>query len=324
MQTRIVVPLDGSAFGKRAIPFALALARRSDATVELVHVHEPPSTAAGAPAFDTRFDREERDRMRGELTTLATELAPQTGARVVARFLDGEVVPTLQRHLAESDARLAVMLTHGRGGLSRFWLGSVAEGVVRASPVPVLLLRAAAEWPGELREPFFRRVLLPVFDHAADGAADAAADADAAAAITSQVQLLMTPGETTLVLLAVIDPRVARIPATAGDPGTPASERGVERAPGDGDGDLAVLTDSLGAQGVEVALDELVARHPAPAILAYAEAHEIDLIVIATQAQDALGRSSHGAVLDKVVRGATVPVLVCRTGERSGPQDAPR
>ena len=305
MYTRIVVPLDGSAFGKRALPLALALARRGHVAVEFVHVHEPASATPNAPAVDPRFDREQRTLMRTELTTLARALTTETGVDVAARFLDGEVVPSLRQHLAGADAALVVMMTHGRGGLSRFWLGSVADGVIRASPAPVLLLRAGAEWPGELREPLFRRVLIPL-----DGSA-------LARQVIPHALSLATAGETTLALVSVVDPGLAlratavdfRLDAATAEPLVECVRRVTEE-------DLARLAGELRESGAEVTTAVLVDRHPARRILAYAEEREVDLIALSTHGHGSLGRLLLGATADKIVRGAATAVLVYRPGER--------
>ena len=237
--------------------------------------------------------------------TCSTDLGPATGVEVVASFLDGEIVPTLRRHLADEPAQLVVMMTHGRGGLSRIWLGSVADGLTRVSPVPVLLLRAGIEWPGELREPFFRRVLIPVDD------------ADVTEAVVPHLVALATPARTTALLLTVVDPRFAR-PVTAVDGEAAGLEReaAADRVRHAAEQRLGSVARALRERGVETAVDARFASHPAPAILTYAEEHEVDLIVVAASAQDAFGRPSLGATVDKVVRGATVPLLVVHAGER--------
>ena len=302
MQPPIVVPLDGSAFGKRALPLALAMARRRGAGVELVHVHERPPTALGAPAFDPRFDSEQRALMRRELTALATNLQTETGVDATAHFLDGEVVGTLRQYIAVRSPSLVVMMTHGRGGRSHFWLGSVADGVIRGSTVPVLLLRAGAEWPGGLHEPLFRRMLVPLDD------------SDAAAEIIPHAMSLATPGATTLALLSVVDPGLALRPASVDlRPAAPVEPLvdSVRRVTADR---LARLAGPLREAGLDVTTDVVVDPHPAQRVLAYAGEHEMDLIALATHARGALGRLLLGSVADKVIRGAVVPTLVSRPG----------
>ena len=301
MQTRITVPLDGSTLGRRAIPVALALARRSDATVELVHVHARAPVAAGAPAFDTRLDDEERARMRTELNDLASQLAGETGLEVVARFLDGEVISSLRRYLMTSDASLIVMMTHGRGGPRRFWLGSVAEKLVRDAPVPVLLPRAGAEWSGELREPLFSRVLVPLDD------------SDVSEEILTHVLSLATPRETTLVLLSVVHPGLA-LRASAVDlrPGSSTDETLLESVRRTTVERLTRLAAELRANCVGVESVVLVDAHPAQCIVRYAEAHHIDLIALATHGRGILGSVLLGATADKVIRTAQTSLLVYR------------
>lgn len=281
MQNRIVVPLDGSAFGKRALPFALALARRSDASVEIVHVHERPGVVSAAPVFDTRVD-DWRANMRNDLTRLAAQLRTEAGVETSARFLDGDIVPMLHQRLAQGGATLVVMMTHGRGGPSHHWLGSVAEGLIRVAPIPVLLLRAGSEWPGKLHEPLFRRVLVPLDE------------SDIAAGVLPYALWLAQPRETALALVSVADPALA-----------PAGRLMAEQR-------LTELADSVRANGFEVTTTVVSAEHPARAILAFTEEHEIDLIALATHAHGTLTRLLLGSTAEEVIRGARVPVLVYR------------
>ena len=282
MQNRIVVPLDGSAFGKRALPFALALARRNDDAVEIVHVHERPPAVSGAPALDTRMDAEWRASMRDDLTHLAAQLTSEAGVETSARFLDGDTVPALEEQLTKGGARLVVMMTHGRGGLSHYWLGSVAEGLIRVSPVPVLLLRVGSEWPGKLQEPPFRRVLVPLDDSAI------------AADVLPHALALAQREETSFALVSVTDPALA----TSGQ--LAAEQR------------LTALADEVRARGFEVRTTVVNGEQPAQAILEFAEANAIDLIALTTHAHGALYRLFFGATADKVIRGARVPLLVYR------------
>lgn len=295
MSASIVVPLDGSAFGKRALPVALALARRNQAAVRLVHVHpEPPvaSYAGGGPTYDPRLSEELRRVMRTDLTTLAEQLVLETSLSVDAEFLDGPVVPMLERYLAETSPGFVVMMTHGRGGLRRAWLGSVADGMVRHSPVPVLLVRSGAEWPGNLIEPLFRSALVPL-----DGSA-------MAEEVLDHVMRLGTPDATAYTLLTVVVPPLA--PTSESTPDLSNVERQHNAA-------LAYLSTVAEKRRQKGALMEVrVVVHPraAEGILEEAEAQQADLIALSTRGRGAASRLLLGSVADKVIRGATVPVLV--------------
>ena len=314
MQTRIAVPLDGSPFANRAIPLALALARRSAATVELLHVHEQVLVAIGAPPFSVRVDDDERARMRAELVTLAEELAADSGVEVVAQFLDGDVLDSLRHRVVEGDVGLVVMMTHGRRGMGRLWLGSVADGLVRESPVPVLLMRAGAEWPQELREPLFPRVLVPLDD------------SDIGEEILPLVLSLATPGDTTLVLLSVVDPAVA-LRASAVDLRPDDQKSAIpftESVKGATEVRLTRLADELRANWMNVVTEVIVDSHPAQCIVTYAERQRIDLVALSTHSRGALGRVLMGATADKVIRGASTPVLVFHPGGRGSWRDCVR
>ena len=304
MFTSIVVPLDGSAFGKRALPVALALARRSSAAVHLVHVHESGVYPWGRSEYDMTLRDQLRAAMRTDLSALAAQLARETSLPVDAEFLDGEVVPALRRHLAERRSDLVVMMTHGRSGPSRAWLGSIADGLVRHSPVPVLLVRSGAEWPNDLAEPLFRRVLIPL---------DGSMIAESA---LEQVVALGTPAVTVYTLLTVIVP----LPLLAHSYPTSESftaRSGAERQREEAAAYLSRIVEQLGESGARAEARVVVNQRPAQGILDEAEAQHVDLIALSTHGHGALSRLLLGSVADKVVRGATVPMLIYRT-ERAG------
>src|SRR5205085_3150383 len=83
------------------------------------------------------------------------------GVPVETAVLDGQVVATLCKHAAEVKANLMVMTTHGRGPLSRFWLGSTTDELVRHTPVPLLVYRPTPDKPppADFR---FHRILVPL------------------------------------------------------------------------------------------------------------------------------------------------------------------
>ena len=300
MYTSIVVPLDGSAFGKRALPVALALARRSNAAVHLVHVHEPGVYPWGWSEYDTSLRDELREEMRTDLTALAAQLTREASLPVDAEFLDGAVVPTLQRHLAERRPDVVVMMTHGRSGPSHAWLGSVADGLVRHSPVPVLLVRSGAEWPNNLAEPLFRRVLIPL-----DGST-------MAEEVLEHVVALGTPAATVYTLLTVIVP----LPLLAHSYPTSESfidRSGIERQREEAAAYLSRTAEKLSKSGARAEVRVVGNQGPAHGILDEAEAQHVDLIALSTHGHGGLARLLLGSVADKVVRGATVPMLIYRT-----------
>jgi nucleotide-binding universal stress UspA family protein len=155
MFTRIIVPLDGSVLAESALPKAAELTRLTGAELTLVRVIDfmtlEKSGAYGlaleyAPPreiFDVEMEeadsylRDVSAKLRASGFAVSTEILRGRVARVLADFgQPGDVV---------------VMASHGRGGLSRWFLGSVAEDLVRRSTVPVMLIRA--QQPPKQAEP---------------------------------------------------------------------------------------------------------------------------------------------------------------------------
>jgi universal stress protein A len=139
--TQIVVPTDFSAGSRLAVDYAIALAKRLDASVHLVHVIEDPNVAGlfTEAYIDLELLRKERrcdarHRMNGLLGELR---AP----RITDEIAGGPVAQAIAGIAADRHADVIVMGTHGRTGLAHVLVGSVAEQVIRIATCPVLTVR---------------------------------------------------------------------------------------------------------------------------------------------------------------------------------------
>lgn len=305
--TSVMVPLDGSDFSREALPAAEHLARRDGARLRLVTVHPglPPGPGGTVPEELARADRRERASRREALEELAAELRDR-GLEADAEVLSGPVVEGLSGQAGEA-ADLVVMATHGRGPLSRLWLGSVADGLVRRSPVPVLLVRPRDDRDGAAPGAGgFHRVLVPL-----DGSARARR------AVGPAARLLDGP-DGVLVLLRVVVPVTlsglgpADVPSGVDVSATEAMEEQAEERLEE---TAREIRERLGP-GVE----SRVVRHPHPAeaVLRALPDTEADAAALATQGRGGLRRVLLGSVADKVVRGARTPVLVVRPDDGEG------
>ena len=141
---RILHPTDFSRASGAAFAEALALARENRAELLLVHVLLPPTPFIGDGYVSpkTYQDLEAASR-RWALRRLGKLLAKarQAKARVKAVLLEGVPYDQIARAARRKPADLIVMGTHGRTGLSKFFLGSVAERVIPLAPCPVLTVR---------------------------------------------------------------------------------------------------------------------------------------------------------------------------------------
>jgi nucleotide-binding universal stress UspA family protein len=155
------VPLDGSRFGEHALPVALAIARRAGGRLLLAHVEQPSCVVDGIVASDAVGSLGE-DSGLFYLRRVMDRLAVASTVQVYGDLLKGTVAGALHEHALEINADLVVMTTHGRGPLSRFWLGSVADDLIRRLPMPLLLVRPGKDSPELSAEPSFRQVLVPL------------------------------------------------------------------------------------------------------------------------------------------------------------------
>jgi nucleotide-binding universal stress UspA family protein len=154
----ILVPLDGSPLADRALSVATSIAEKTECKLHLVHVFHG-FVVDELPFYGLSG---EAARAGAENFVLATALRTQ---RTLKGTVDGALVdgPTAQAIVARAvkvSADLIVMGSHGRTGASRFWLGSVADAVIRSAPVPVLMVRNEAV--ADATPVKFERLLLPL------------------------------------------------------------------------------------------------------------------------------------------------------------------
>jgi nucleotide-binding universal stress UspA family protein len=134
---KIVVALDGSALCEAVLEDAVQLARKLGASIELLRI-APPMYASAAGEIPVMVPPEDP---LPYLKKIAARLEFE-GVKVSLAGPEDRASDGIVRHLADSHAGLLCMTTHGRSGLARILMGSVAEDVLRRSPCPVLLRRS--------------------------------------------------------------------------------------------------------------------------------------------------------------------------------------
>lgn len=142
--TQILVPVDFSPGSEHALAYATELAKRLDATVHVVHAIGIPTL--GAPELGLAFTAATIDKLVADSKAALDRItASHRNSARVGKVLvrTGDARDMILQVAEELGADLVVMGTHGRRGLSRALLGSVAETVVRTSPIPVLTIRSA-------------------------------------------------------------------------------------------------------------------------------------------------------------------------------------
>lgn len=273
---RVLVPLDGSPIAEAVLPEARRILRRPDSEIILVRADLPLVAYPGAAPGNTL------EMAKAYLAWVAEGLEEQgVRARMVADV--GPAFQAILKAARDEKATLIAMSTHGRTGATRAVLGSVAEQVVRRSPVPVLVVRtllagAGSRVPPDERHPF-RNVLLPLDrSERSLGALGPAAD-------------FCRLFGARLLLLHILESEEDRATSEAY---------------------LQAVEARASSQGVAVTSLVETGR-VADEILDVARFHDVDLIAMATHGRRGLARLVTGSVTEEILRKALVPVLVVRT-----------
>lgn len=149
---RICCAMDFAEPSRLALVEAADAAKRSGGELTIVHAWVPPYAALGAmsevPAGGASLIEEVRSDLSGQLEAARNEAERITGTPVSARLLEGEPGGEVPRFARETGQDLIVVATHGRTGLKRLMLGSVAEKIVREAPCSVLVVRATGSSTG--------------------------------------------------------------------------------------------------------------------------------------------------------------------------------
>ncbi|MCC7106473.1 MAG: universal stress protein [Chloroflexi bacterium] len=306
MSQKVLVPLDGSELGSAALSWAEALAASVDHSLVLVRVVPwPPYVPVSG--IDGYFSPTVYDEIVQAEEEAAHSYLVQTREHLLARGVEAETVvregATAESILDVADevgAYAIVMVTHGRGGLKRLVLGSVAEQIVQQSTLPVLLLRAGSPLPAAA--PTFRRLLVPV---------DGSALAEDAIVLARQV----LPKDGAIVLVRVVPP-VERYIAAADGSMTIVDEEATKQAVLDAREYVQRCANELTAEGLAV---EMVVQEGRPGtdVLEVAKERRADVIVMATHGRGGAARWLLGSVADEVVRHADRPVFLVSARARA-------
>lgn len=136
---KILVPVDGSAVSRAVVPAAIEFARLFEAEVSVLCVTTPdvlPTQPAAHPGEGTL-----KSPLIDALLVPVVQAFRDAGIKATPVTLDGDPASQIVDYSAAMEADLIAMATHGRSGLTRWLLGSVAERVLRSGGVPLLLVR---------------------------------------------------------------------------------------------------------------------------------------------------------------------------------------
>ncbi|HET7324349.1 MAG TPA: universal stress protein [Halococcus sp.] len=140
MFNRILIPTDGSDTVIPAVETALDIAKTYDATLHVLFIVDPPPSISGTGEGFTGIDNllDELEHEGHQITNAVAAQATDNEIEAETAVQRGNPHDDIITYATENDIDLIVMGTHGRTGVKRALLGSVTEGVVRHSEIPVL------------------------------------------------------------------------------------------------------------------------------------------------------------------------------------------
>lgn len=294
MYEEILVPTDGSDHARRAAEHVGVLARRFDATVRLLAVVDVQAAAGpfGAGGVNDRFVGRLEGTAEEWLDTAERSVGDVPTHRDVAR---GEPGAIILEYAAEHDVDLVAMGTHGRTGVRRYVAGSVTERVVQRADVPVLAVHAG----DPILESAYGDILV-----ATDGSEAAEA------AVKHGIDLADRTGAR-IHAVSIVD--LGRIGTGAPDPPVlewrSYLEEEAERV-------TAAVAERAEAAGVE-AVTAVREDSPIPGLLAYADEHDVDLLVLGTHGRRGVTDAILGSTTERILRRAERPVLAVRPSDES-------
>jgi len=289
----IIVPLDGSDLSETALPYAVVLAKATQAGLLLVTVWEGAEEilASTLPELaDDLFKRGE-EHYEGYLTGVARTIQAQ-GVKTEAQVIVGHPVGEILKLVRERDASMLALSTHGRSGLSRWVYGSVAGKLIRESNVPTLLVGPRlleAKAP-----PAITRILVPL--DASELSETALAPAvDLAGALGADLVLAQVLNWAThAFVFGVPDIDTAMIDREL----TKASEEYLARV-------------KSGLQTKRSVKTRVLRGMAADALIELVENEQVGLVVMATHGRAGIARTALGSVADRMTQGPA-PVLLVR------------
>lgn len=141
---RLLLPVDGSDCSDQAVALGLELARELDASVTFLYVAENPVVELYGVPYGDQLRAIVR-RVGEETLARCHARADAAGVPTELRLLEGQPIDVIRQ--AETGHDLVVMSTHGRRGVNRWLFGSVAEGILRRTEIPCMVIRCHEDAP---------------------------------------------------------------------------------------------------------------------------------------------------------------------------------
>ena len=299
---RIIVPIDTSVASEQALPLAVQIAAPGD-TIVLLHVLVPHDGG-----FLGRNQYVPSDAYRADLVAhlaaLAARVSESSGINVETAIVEGKPAEAISAFQRSTAATMIVMTTAGRGAAGRLRFGSVADQVVRTSPIPVVLVRLRYDDHDAMAHPF-ERVLVPL---------DGSGRADRALPMSALLASRLNTPVTVLNVMEVSDLTKFDDP----EHGPSAIEELIAREDVEVRKRLDGAVSELESRGLTASWKVISGNWAAQVIEDEAGPH--DLIVMASHGRGGVRRWLFGSVAEGLVRSGRSPVMLVPSISETPPE----
>lgn len=287
MYERILVPLDGSELAEAALPYVQGLAERLNSEVILF-------TVCAQGEWLERPLRAYLEKRAEELQSLGVKASPL--------IVEGDPAYEILNFSQENNIGLIAISTHGRTGISRWALGSIANKVLQKSHIPLYLVRSKGI-EEVLEERKLRRILIPL---------DGSPFAEGVVPFAEEI----AAGVSEIILLRVIEPfRLPQVPSFYVSNLEKIEKDYRDNAERETEQYLNKYYIALQEKGIKVSSVRLHGS-PSEIILKYARDNPVDLIAISTHGYSGVTRWAFGSVASKIIEESTKPLLLIRPSSK--------
>ncbi len=299
MYEKILVPLDGSELAQIALPYADKLARVLGSQITLIYVSE---------SADDRYHHMHQFYLQQMVENVKQnserhfDNQERKTIKIDSVILAGDPAEEIVKYAGQEDIGLIVMSTHGRSGIRRWAMGSVADKVMRATKQPLAIVRAKGARPDMLGERSILSKILVTLDGSKEGEA-----------VIPHVEELASKLQAEVILLQVIAPDY-HIYASGGPEYGVYAEQQMESMKKFVRDYLDEIIARLEQREV-IAKAEIILGTAAETIINFADQINASLVAMTTHGRSGVSRWAIGSVAERVLRAGNTPLLLVRTSE---------
>jgi nucleotide-binding universal stress UspA family protein len=281
---KILTPLDGSKTAETVLPYIKYLASQFDSKIEVLGV--------GIGNKNRRVNR-----LLNEYIDIAVSNLNAEKIEAEAVVIYGSAADKILNYSKQNDIDLIIMATHGRSGVKRWWMGSVAEKIISQSITPVLLIPSKKKRATQTKKiTSIDQILIPL-----DGS-------NIGQAALDHIEHVARKTRAAINLIQVISTSGSMEASLLGNANWDSFFKAMRKAASDY---LESLVEELKGHGISAKYDILIGN-PAAEIIEYARKNKADLIAMSTHGRTGLARWVLGSTADKVLHGAGMPMWLVR------------